>query len=222
MKRIKNETRPKAGSIEKPLYTLEDIFKLLKSADPQLKAMLMLALNCGFGPKDIRDLTWDHIDGKRVTLPRSKTGICQTYLLWPEIRRLLNDIRLERVELIARMRKRRVEHCDKGHVFMTRFWRPWGKDAIAEQFRKLCKKAGVPCYGFYRLRHCASTVMSLVATPHVHRKFMRHSQLQQQVTYTHIPDAEVDKAIMKAKEKLFGGVQAISDEERNQEREQVA
>lgn len=209
LKRIRNETRPKAGSIDKPLYTLGDIFKLLKSADPQLEAMLMLALNCGFGPKDIRDLTWDHIEGERVTLPRSKTGVCQTYLLWPEIRRLLNVIRLERAKLIARMRKRRVEHCDNGHVFMTRFWRPWGKDAIAEQFRKLCKKAGVPCYGFYRLRHCASTVMSLVATPHVHRKFMRYSQLQQQVTYTHIPDAEVDKAIMKAKEKLFSGVHAI-------------
>lgn len=38
--------------------------------------------------------------------------------------------------------------------------------------------------------------MSLVATPHVHRKFMRHSQLQQQVTYTHTPDSEVDLAVM--------------------------
>ena len=73
-----------------------------------------------------------------------------------------------------------------------------------EQVRKLCKKAGVPRYGSYPLRHCASTAMSPVATPHVHRKFMRHSQLQQQVTYMHTPDAEVDKAIMKAKEKLFG------------------
>lgn len=64
--------------------------------------------------------------------------------------------------------------------------------------------------------------MSLVATPHVHRKFMRHSQLQQQVTYTHTPDAEVDKAIMKAKEKLFGEDYAISNEGRNREQEQVA
>ena len=45
------------------------------------------------------------------------------------------------------------------------------------------RKAGVPCHGFYRLRHCASTAMSLVASPHVQRKFMRHSQIQQQVTY---------------------------------------
>jgi integrase len=222
LKRIKNETRPKAGSTKKPLYTLDELNKLLKKADLQLKTMIMLALNCGFGPKDIRDLTWDHIDDERVTLPRSKTGICQTYLLWPETKKLLEDIRKQRVVLVERMAQRKVHRSDHGHIFVTRFWRPWNKDAVAEQFRKLCKKAKVPCYGFYRLRHCASTAMSLVATPHVHRKFMRHSQLQQQVTYTHTPDVEVDKAIMKAKEKLFGKNQAISNEERNQEQEQVA
>lgn len=88
-------------------------------------------------------------------------------------------------------------------MFVTKYWRPWRKDAVAEQFRKLCKAANVPCYGFYRLRHCASTAVSLVANPHVQRKFMRHSQLQQQVTYTHTPDAEVDAAISKARGKLL-------------------
>jgi integrase len=120
------------------------------------------------------------------------------------------------------MRKREVNHSDYGHVFVTRFWKPWSKDAIAGQFRKLCKKAKVPCYGFYRLRHCASTAMSLVASPHVHRKFMRHSQLQQQVTYTHTPDVEVDKAIVKAKKKLLGENTIISSSERNQKPEKVA
>ena len=81
LKRVKNETRPRAGSTEKPRYTLEHLNKLLEKADSQLKVMVTLALDCGFGPKDIRDLTWDHINGERVTLPRSKTGICQTYLL---------------------------------------------------------------------------------------------------------------------------------------------
>jgi len=102
------------------------------------------------------------------------------------------------------MAKRKALRSDDDRVFVTRFWRPWSKDAVAEQFRKLCKKAGVSCYGFYRLRHCASTAMSMVATPHVQRKFMRHSQLQQQVTYTHTPDAEVDLAVMRAREKLLG------------------
>jgi len=205
LRRVKNETRPKPGK-----------------ADLQMKTMILLALNCGFGPKDVRDLTWEHIDGERVTLPRSKTGVCQTYLLWTEIRTLLAEIRQERLELAVRMAKRKALRSDNGHVFVTRFWRPWSKDAVAEQFRKLCKKAGVPCYGFYRLRHCASTAMSMVATPHVQRKFMRHSRLQQQVTYTHTPDSEVDSAVMRAREKLLGKGSLISSQGKSRDEGEVA
>ena len=222
LRRIKNERILQTGSKEKPLYTLDNLHKLLKKADLRLKTMIMLALNCGFGPKDLQDLTWDDIEEERITLPRSKTGVCQTYLLWPETKKLLSEIQRERALLIARMANRKVDHSDYGHVFVTRFWKLWSKDAVGEQFRKLCKKAGVTCYGFYRLRHCASTAMSLVATPHVHRKFMRHSQLQQQVTYTHTPDVEVDKAIIKAKEKLLGEDTIISSPEKNQGPGQVA
>ena len=222
LRRIKNERIPQAGSKEKPLYTLGDLHKLRGNAELRLKTMIMLALNCGFGPKDLQDLTWDDIEEERITLPRSKTGVCQTYLLWPETKKLLDEVRQQRDMLIIRMAKRKVHHSDYGHVFVTRFWKPWSKDAVAEQFRKLCKKAKVQCYGFYRLRHCASTAMSLVATPHVHRKFMRHSQLQQQVTYTHTPDVEVDKAILKTKEKLLGKEFITSSQERNLEPGQVA
>jgi integrase len=75
LERVKNESILRAGSTRKPLYTLEHLDRLLKNGHLQLRAMLTLALNCGFGPKDIRDLTWDHIDEERVTLARSKTGI---------------------------------------------------------------------------------------------------------------------------------------------------
>ncbi len=206
LRRVKNERAPRSGSAEKPLYSLEDVRTLLKHADPQMKAMILLALNCGFGPKDLQDLTWSHIRDERITLPRSKTGVCQTYCLWEETRQALQEIADSRHDLIARLERRGRERTDGNHVFVTYFWRPWNKDAIAEQFRKLCKAAGVSCYGFYRLRHCASTAMSLVANPHVHRKFMRHSQLQQQVTYTHTPDKEVDEAVMRAREKLLPGI----------------
>jgi len=101
LRRVKNEARVKLGAKDKPLYTPKDLQKMLGKADLQMKAMILLALNCGFGPKDVRDLTWSHIDGERVTLPRSKTGICQTYLLWAEVRTLLVEIRQERLELAA-------------------------------------------------------------------------------------------------------------------------
>ena len=222
LRRVKNETKQHLGGEGKPLYKTKDLRKLLTNADRQLKTMILLALNCGFGPKDVRDLKWAHIQGKRVTLPRSKTGVCQTYALWAEVRTLLDEIKQKRNSLIARMVKRGIIHNDNGHVFVTRYWRPWGKDAVAGQFRKLCKQVNVPCYGFYRLRHCASTAMSLVTTPHIQRKFMRHSQLQQQVTYTHIPDNEVDSAVMKVREKLLGKGGLILNQGKNQGHGEVA
>ncbi len=195
LKRVKNEPRRIVGSKEKPIYMIDDITALLEYADLQIRAMILLALNCGFGPKDLRDLKWTNISNARVTLPRSKTGICQTFLLWAETLEALAKLKEYRKTLVVRMAERGRERSDHGHVFVTRFWRPWGKDAVAEQFRKLCRKAKVPCHGFYRLRHCASTAMALVTTPHVQRKFLRHSQLQQQVAYSHTPDSAVDDAI---------------------------
>jgi len=222
LRRIKNEPRRMLGSKNKPLYTDKEIQNLLKHADAQMLAMILLGLNCGFGPKDIRDLRWTDIDGQRVTLPRSKTGISQTFLLWPETQDALRNLKQERHNLIDRLAKRDRTRSDMGHLFTTKYWRPWSKNAVAGQFRKLCKKAGVSCYGFYRLRHCASTAMSLVTTPHVQRKFMRHSQLQQQVTYTHAPDGEVDIAVMKARAKLLGGLRVIEDSGKDPEQAGVA
>jgi integrase len=216
LRRVKNERRPIPGGPDKPLYAPGQVQSLLQGADRQMHAMILLALNCGFGPKDLRDLNWSHFDGDRVTLPRSKTGICQTFLLWPDTIHALEQVRQERAQKAAKAARRGKVRSDSGYAFITYFWQPWNKDAVGEQFRKLCKKVGVPCYGFYRLRHCASTAMSLVATPHVHRKFMRHAQLQQQVTYTHTPDEEVDTAVMRAREKLLPGVgegQKVSEDE---------
>jgi integrase len=204
LRRVRNVAVGQAGASEKPLYAAEALSRLLAAADAQMRAMILLGLNCGFGPKDIHDLTWDDIDGDRTALPRSKTGVSQTYLLWEETRAALEALQLERHKLITRLARRGRERSDQGRVFVTKFWRPWRRDAVAEQFRKLCKTAGVPCYGFYRLRHCASTALSLVAMPHVHRRFLRHRQLQQQVTYTHAPDEEVDAAIMKTRMRLIG------------------
>ncbi len=221
LKRVKNESPMQTSVRKKPLYTPEQLSLLLEKADSQLKAMLLLGLNCGFGPKDIHDLTWEDITEERITLPRSKTGVSQTFLLWPETQEALKCIRKERDDLLERLEKRDRSRSDGGHIFVTRFWKLWNKDSIAEQLRKLCVKVDVPCYGLYRLRHCASTAMSLVATPHVHRRFMRHAQLQQQVTYTHTPDGEVDVAVMKAKEKLLGKNGTTLSQEKNPAQDKV-
>jgi len=92
LNRVKNESSIGIPSNDKPIYSSDEISTLLRHADVQMKAMILLGLNCGFGPKDIQDLTWAHIAEGRVTLPRSKTGICQTYRLWPETQNQMDAI----------------------------------------------------------------------------------------------------------------------------------
>ena len=153
--RVKNA--PRVVGKAKQLYTQEQIKKLLDAADGHMRAMILLGLNCGFGPKDLGDLRWSHFGRGCVTLARSKTGVEQSFNLWPETARAVEAVRKERRALVERLARRGRERTDAGNFLVTKYWKAWDKNAIAGEFRKLCKKAGVPCYGFYRLRHCAST-----------------------------------------------------------------
>jgi len=83
LRRVRNETSYGQETV-KHVYTPQQIAELLRHADLQLRAMILLGLNCGFGPKDIEDLRWEHLNGERATLPRSKTGVVQTFKSWPE------------------------------------------------------------------------------------------------------------------------------------------
>lgn len=51
LKRVKNESLVATNGNGKPLYTLNELNRLLDGADMPLRAMVFLALNCGFGPK---------------------------------------------------------------------------------------------------------------------------------------------------------------------------
>jgi len=99
----------------------------------------MPALNCGFGPMDIRDLTWDHINEQRISMPGSKTGVCQSYLLWLETCVLSEEIQQQIAAAILRMVKRRGQPGNNSHAFMRRFRKSRSKDPVTEQFHKLCK-----------------------------------------------------------------------------------
>ncbi len=62
---------------EKPTFTVIQIDKLLAKADAQIKAMIWLGLNCGFGCTDCAELKWKNLNLKnaRVSFARGKTGV---------------------------------------------------------------------------------------------------------------------------------------------------
>jgi integrase len=148
-----------------------ELCKLIDQAGPQLRAMLLLGINAAYTQKDCADLQRAALTGRPGWLeaPRHKSGIARSAPLWPETVAALAEV--------ERVRPDPKDPADGDCVFVTSHGRRWvryhaqepgedGKerrglnlDAVALEFRKLCKAAGVKVRGGPAiLRHTFRTV----------------------------------------------------------------
>jgi integrase len=145
-----------------------EVRKLADAADPQLRAMVLLGVNCGFGNTDVATLplTALDLDGGWVTFPRPKTGIARRCPLWPETVTALRDA------LAARPAPRHPDAADK--VFVTtrgttvvRVTEKSRTDNVSVTFNDLLTAAGLhrDGLGFYTLRHVFRTVADAARDP---------------------------------------------------------
>jgi site-specific recombinase XerD len=76
------------------VFASEQIHRLFDSADVQMKAMIWLGLNCGFGCTNCAQLKWSDLDltKGRVKLARRKTGVPRDLPLWSETIQSLEKI----------------------------------------------------------------------------------------------------------------------------------
>jgi integrase len=134
-------------------FTPDECRKLIAAADPTMRAMILLALNAGFGPTDLGELPRSAVDlvNGWVSYRRSKTGQARLAKLWPESVQALTDA------YAARPVPDTPEHT--GLVFLTRFGNPFASDGfntLTSRFAKLLEATGLndrPGRGFYSLRH---------------------------------------------------------------------
>lgn len=155
-KKVLRLNRAKQGP---KLFTAEEIGKLLDAAGVQLKAMLLLAINAGFGNSDCANLPVAAVNLETgwIDYPRPKTGIPRKCKLWPETAEALKEAIAHRPE------PKKAEHADL--LFITKYGDSWGKDTsdnpISKEVAKLLKSLhinGRKGLGFYTLRHCFETV----------------------------------------------------------------
>ena len=68
------------------MFEAQELRRMLDAATMPLRAMILLAINCGFGNTDIASLPTKAVDLKNswVTFARGKTGIGRRCPLWPE------------------------------------------------------------------------------------------------------------------------------------------
>lgn len=154
---------PKALRIQRAdqgpkMFNQAELKSLLAKAGSSMKAMMMLALNCGFGNNDCGQLP-----GARLNLetgwhdfPRPKTGALRRCPLWPET-----------IEALKAVLAKRKPPKDKGHeklVFITKRGGSYSKSTsdspVSKEFAKLMVAAGIPGNGrnFYTLRRVFRTI----------------------------------------------------------------
>jgi integrase len=141
------------------LFAAEEVRRMIGAADQPLKAMLLLAINCGFGVADSGrlPLTALDLDAGWVNFPRPKTGINRRCPLWPE------TVAAIREALSARP-KPKDEACGR-LAFLNVRGKPWhkadGRSPLCYKVQALLKRLGIngrKGLGIYTLRHNFETV----------------------------------------------------------------
>jgi integrase len=128
------------------MFQASEIRKIIKKANPQLKAMIYLGINCGLGNNDCALLAVKNIKDGWLNYPRPKTGIDRRCPLWKETIRAINNVK-----------------PTQGLVFTTVHGNPWiteKNNPITQEFIKIVKELKIhrKGLGFYALRHTFQTI----------------------------------------------------------------
>ena len=161
-KMVDEFTKPTKAAIERAegdierVFTADEIRLLLCSANVNMRAIILLGINCGMGNTDIASLTPTNIDFENgwMTKRRQKTGKKRRVPLWPET--------IEAIKAAIAKRPEPKEPCDE--IFITKFGKLYrcevGLNPISAEFRKLRESVGIDDAGktFYALRHTFQTI----------------------------------------------------------------
>jgi integrase len=171
LRRERNAAGPK-------LFEREEVLRILDAVDVQMKAMVLLGVNCGFGNTDVASLPQAalNLETGWVNFPRPKTGIQRRVPLWPETTTALKEALASRPAPAdqaasdlcfltrqgrpwVRVKEREPEQTDDGAKAETRPAVPI--DVLSPEFGKLLRRLhinGRRALNFYALRHTFETI----------------------------------------------------------------
>jgi integrase len=203
--------RQNRAASAKKLFTAEEIHALLGAASPQVKAMILLGVNCGFGNGDCASLSAEALDLERgwVDYARPKTGIPRRCSLWPE------TVAALRAAIAKRPTPK--DPADADAVFMTKYGHRWVRtqgtnhvpvDSVCLEFGKLLRALhinGRRGLGFYALRHTFRTVADPTKDFPAIRYVMGHADESIDATYRErIEDSRLVAVAEHVRKRLFG------------------
>jgi integrase len=174
--------RPSAKMIRKArnaagpkMFEAAEIKMIVNAADVQLKAMILLGINAGFGNTDVASLPQSAVDldSGWADFPRPKTEIPRRVPLWPET--------ITAIESASAVRPKSAGKSENALCFLTVQGNRWVRvqekrstgneadsdqhqqivpiDSLSQKFAKLLKTLGINGHrNFYALRHTFETI----------------------------------------------------------------
>jgi integrase len=188
------------------MFEAEEIRRILEAAGPQLRAMVLLGVNCGYGNSDVGQLPLSALDLERgwADYPRPKTGVTRRCPLWPETVAALK-------EALALRRQEPKDTKHAGLVFLTRFGASWHSETkanrLSEQTRRLLDRLGINGNrNFYALRHTFETIGGESRDQVAVDAIMGHARDDMASVYRErISDARLRAVVDHVHHWLFGG-----------------
>jgi integrase len=201
------------------MFEADEIRRIIAAAGVQLKAMVLLGVNSGFGNMDVASLPIKAVNLKTglINFPRPKTGVPRRCPLWPET--------IDALRNALKARPKPKDAAYKALAFITRHGSKWDKSMviypdsknkkpkikreqpISQEFRKKLRdlKLHRPGLGFYSLRHVFETVggdiKDQVAVDHI----MGHVDDSMAGLYREkISDARLKAVVDHVRKWLFG------------------
>jgi len=212
-------------------FTATEVRQMLDGATPNLKAMILLAMNTGMGNNDLACLPVHKLDIERGWhfFGRPKTSVERRAPLWTETITALREVLAHRP--VPR------DPADADLVFLTRHGRPYVRlqakakkldmnggqdeqsddpklttwnDAISRETGKLLRELGIHRYGlnFYSLRRTFRTVADEAGDQVATTFLMGHADADSDMSATYrqyIEDARLEKVVRHVHRWLFGG-----------------
>ncbi|MEA2708129.1 MAG: hypothetical protein QOF78_730 [Phycisphaerales bacterium] len=220
----KEKARAGLADYSDRIVTGEEIDKLLKLSQPNMKAIILLGINCGLGPADIGRLRWRNIDlatGK-LNYPRHKTGNDRIGYLWKRTREALNNLLKPKHGHPLKWTKAEFDqHGQDALVFVTKKRRPYYREveivkdgrvagvkienAVSITFGRSAKKARLKGVTFYRLRHTFKTLGKKAKDRDALNLCMGHKANSVEAGYDHevISFKRVRRVAIKVKSRLW-------------------
>lgn len=182
------------------MLTAEDITSLLEVASVQLKAMILLGVNCGLGNTDCSELPIGSLNLTRgwLTYPRPKTMVMRECPLWPET--------IEAIQQVLQARRQPATDELRNRLFLTVRGKAWVKvtenandDAIAKEFSKLLQELDMkrPGLNFYALRHTFQTIAEGAGDIPAVRAIMGHVDASMSAAYREFVSEERLRAVVE-------------------------